>query len=106
MGTAVVLVVLAGIVALVIRSMVRDKKAGKSLQCGGNCSACMGCNSHAASDTRAACLGCNTYAASDTCAARAACGKHAGYSTHAACNASGHCHVQEGENKVWEQQSS
>ncbi|MDE7210507.1 MAG: FeoB-associated Cys-rich membrane protein [Lachnospiraceae bacterium] len=42
MGTAVVLVVLAGIVAMVIRSMVRDKKAGKSLQCGGNCTACGG----------------------------------------------------------------
>lgn len=42
MGTAVVLAVLAGIVALVIRSMVRDKKAGKSLQCGGNCAACGG----------------------------------------------------------------
>ena len=46
MGTAVVLVVLAGIVALVIRSMVRDKKAGKSLQCGGNCSACAACGGH------------------------------------------------------------
>ncbi len=32
MGTAVVLVVLAGIVAIIIRSMVRDKKAGKALQ--------------------------------------------------------------------------
>ena len=43
MGTAVVLVVLAGTVAFVIRSMIKDKRAGKSLQCGGNCGACGGC---------------------------------------------------------------
>ncbi|MDE6518228.1 MAG: FeoB-associated Cys-rich membrane protein [Acetatifactor sp.] len=42
MGTLIVLAVLAGIVALVIRGMVRDKKNGKSLQCGGNCSHCGG----------------------------------------------------------------
>ena len=38
MGTIIVLIVLAIIVALIIRSMVKDKKAGKSLQCGGDCS--------------------------------------------------------------------
>lgn len=43
MGTAVVLVVLIGTVALVIRSMIKEKRAGKSLQCGGNCGACTGC---------------------------------------------------------------
>ena len=37
MGTAIVLVVLAGVVGLVIRSMVKDKKSGKSLQCGQDC---------------------------------------------------------------------
>ena len=34
MGTIVVLVVLILIVALIIRSMIRDKKNGKSVQCG------------------------------------------------------------------------
>lgn len=43
MGTAIVLVVLIGTVAFVIRSMIKDKRAGKSLQCGGNCGACGGC---------------------------------------------------------------
>ena len=40
MGTVVVGVILVGIVALIIRNMVRDKKSGKSLQCkncGGHC---------------------------------------------------------------------
>lgn len=46
MGTAIVLVILAGIVAFVIRGMVKDKKAGKSLQCGGNCGACAACGGH------------------------------------------------------------
>ena len=42
MGTIIVLIVLAIIVTLIIRSMVKDKKAGKSLQCGGDCSKCGG----------------------------------------------------------------
>ncbi len=42
MGTIIVLIVLAIIVALIIRRMVKDKKAGKSLQCGGDCSKCGG----------------------------------------------------------------
>ena len=42
MGTIIVLIVLAIIVALIIRSMVKDKKAGKSLQCGGDCRKCGG----------------------------------------------------------------
>ncbi|MDE7223679.1 MAG: FeoB-associated Cys-rich membrane protein [Acetatifactor sp.] len=42
MGTFIILAVLAGIVALVIRGMVRDKKNGKSLQCGGDCRHCGG----------------------------------------------------------------
>lgn len=42
MGTIVVLAVLAGIVTLIVRSMVRSKKSGKSLHCGGDCSHCGG----------------------------------------------------------------
>lgn len=42
MGTIIVLIVLAIIIALIIISMVKDKKAGKSLQCGGDCSKCGG----------------------------------------------------------------
>lgn len=44
MGTAIVLVIVIGVVGLAIRSMVKDKKAGKSLQCGGNCKHCSGCH--------------------------------------------------------------
>jgi len=42
MGTVVVGIVLIGVIALAIRSMVIDKKNGKSLQCGGNCKHCQG----------------------------------------------------------------
>ena len=42
MGTAIVLVVLAGVVGLVIRSMVKDKKYGKALQCEQECKNCSG----------------------------------------------------------------
>ncbi|MDO4295123.1 MAG: FeoB-associated Cys-rich membrane protein [bacterium] len=42
MGTLAVLAVLAGVVGLVIRSMVRDVKNGKSIQCGGDCKHCGG----------------------------------------------------------------
>ena len=37
MGTVIVGVVVVGVVGLIVRSMVKDKKAGKSLQCGGDC---------------------------------------------------------------------
>lgn len=40
-GTFLVLLVVAGMVALVIRSMIKDKKAGKP-SCGGDCSHCGG----------------------------------------------------------------
>ena len=43
MGTAIVGVILLGIVGLAVRSMVRDKKTGKSIQCGGDCKRCGGC---------------------------------------------------------------
>lgn len=42
MGTAIVAVILLMVIGLIIRSMVRDKKSGKSLQCGGDCSRCGG----------------------------------------------------------------
>ena len=41
-GTVIVGVILIVLVALIIASMVRDKKRGKSLQCGGDCSKCKG----------------------------------------------------------------
>ena len=41
MGTIIVLLVVAGAVALSVRSMVKRKKSGKSLQCGCGC----GCES-------------------------------------------------------------
>ncbi|MCD7717230.1 MAG: FeoB-associated Cys-rich membrane protein [Lachnospiraceae bacterium] len=42
MGTVIVGGILVVVVALIIRSMIKDKKAGKSLQCGGDCSHCKG----------------------------------------------------------------
>lgn len=42
MGTMIVLLLLAGGVGLVIRSMIKDKKAGKSLHCGRDCKHCGG----------------------------------------------------------------
>lgn len=42
MGTLIVLVIVAAAVALALRSMIKDKKAGKSLQCGGDCKRCGG----------------------------------------------------------------
>lgn len=42
MGTFIVGVALIVIVALVIRGMIRDKRNGKSLQCGCDCKNCSG----------------------------------------------------------------
>lgn len=42
MGTIVVLLILVVIVAFVVKSMIRDKKNGKSIQCGGDCKYCGG----------------------------------------------------------------
>ncbi len=42
MGTIVVGAILILIIALILRSMYKDKKAGKSLQCGVDCSKCGG----------------------------------------------------------------
>lgn len=43
-GTVITLVVLVTVVGLAVRRMVRDRKNGKSLQCGGDCSNCRGCH--------------------------------------------------------------
>jgi hypothetical protein len=43
MGTIIVGGILILIVALIIRSMIRQKKAGKSLHCGDDCKHCGGC---------------------------------------------------------------
>lgn len=42
MGTLAVSAVVIGAVALIIKSMIRDKKNGKSIQCGGQCKDCGG----------------------------------------------------------------
>lgn len=42
MGTLLVGAILLIIIALIIKSMVKDKKSGKSLQCGGQCKNCAG----------------------------------------------------------------
>lgn len=42
MGTFIVGLVLLIIVALIIRSMIRTKKSGRSLQCGCDCKNCGG----------------------------------------------------------------
>ncbi len=43
MGTFIVLLLVAGAAMLAIRRMIKDKKEGKSLSCGGDCSRCAGC---------------------------------------------------------------
>ena len=45
MGTIIVGAIVVAIVILVICTLVRDKKKGKSCHCGGNCSTC-GINCH------------------------------------------------------------
>lgn len=39
-GTIVISIVLIAIIAAIIISMIRDKKKGKSVSCGGDCSSC------------------------------------------------------------------
>lgn len=46
MGTTIVLIGIISIVSLIIRSMIKDKKAGKSPICGGDCKHCGGHCSH------------------------------------------------------------
>lgn len=43
MGTVITAAVLAVMVGLSLRKMIRDKKSGKSLQCGCDCARCGGC---------------------------------------------------------------
>ena len=43
-GTILISLLLLAAVALIIRSMMRDKKQGKS-SCGGNCAGCAACSS-------------------------------------------------------------
>lgn len=42
MGTVITGVIVVVLVALAVMSMVKDKKAGKSIQCGGDCKKCGG----------------------------------------------------------------
>jgi hypothetical protein len=42
MGTLVVGAIVFGIAALIVRGMIRDRKNGKSIQCGGDCGHCKG----------------------------------------------------------------
>lgn len=44
LGTGITLLVLLGVVSLAIRSMIKDKKSGKTLSCGGDCRHCKGCH--------------------------------------------------------------
>lgn len=44
MATIMVGIILIALVGIVIASMIRNKKKGKSLQCGGDCSKCGGCH--------------------------------------------------------------
>lgn len=40
MGTVIVGLIVLALVGLAVYSMVKDKKNGKSIQCGGDCSKC------------------------------------------------------------------
>jgi len=42
-GTILILLILVAIITLIIFSMIRDKKQGKSVICGVNCKSCGGC---------------------------------------------------------------
>lgn len=44
MGTAIVGGIVIAIVVLAVISIIKDKKNGKSIQCGGDCSKCRGCH--------------------------------------------------------------
>ena len=47
LSTVLVLLVLTGIVGLIVRSMIKAKRAGRSVICGGSCSGCGGaCGCH------------------------------------------------------------
>lgn len=42
MGTVITGVIVLALVVLAVRSMIKSKKSGKSMQCGGDCSHCGG----------------------------------------------------------------
>lgn len=42
MGTFITLTILIGVIILIIKNMVKDKKNGKSIVCGSNCKDCHG----------------------------------------------------------------
>jgi len=42
MGTFIIGIIVLALLALAVRSMVKDKKSGKSIQCGGDCKDCGG----------------------------------------------------------------
>ena len=46
MGTVIVAAILVAVVGFIIYGMVKDKKAGKSIVCEGDCSKCKGHCSH------------------------------------------------------------
>lgn len=43
MATVIVTAVLVLMAGIAVRKIMRDKKNGKSVQCGGDCSQCSGC---------------------------------------------------------------
>ena len=42
MGTFIIGIIVLALAALAVRSMVKDKKSGKSVQCGNDCKHCGG----------------------------------------------------------------
>ncbi|MGN0394079.1 MAG: FeoB-associated Cys-rich membrane protein [Coprococcus sp.] len=44
LGTVIAVLAVLILCFFAVRSMVKDKKTGKSIQCGGNCSKCKGCH--------------------------------------------------------------
>lgn len=44
MATVIVTAVLIIMAGMAVRKMIKDKKNGKSIQCGGDCSRCGGCH--------------------------------------------------------------
>lgn len=44
MGTLAIGVLVFAAAVFAVRSMIRNKKKGKSLQCGGDCGSCRGCH--------------------------------------------------------------
>lgn len=42
MGTIIVGAVVLGIIGLALKSLIGDRKSGKSIQCGGDCKHCGG----------------------------------------------------------------